>query len=74
MDESVVGRRVIFRSFVDASDFFGEPFEVVGPGGMFFGNEFGFDACGFEKSVFIDEWPIEGGLLGGDVAMFCGKA
>ena len=54
MDESVVGRRVISWSFVDASDFFGEPFEVVGPGSMFFGDEFGFDACGFEKNVSID--------------------
>ena len=72
MDKGVVGRRVVSWSFVDASYLFGEPFEVVSPGSVFFGSEFGFDACGFELNVFIDEGPIEGGLLGGNVAVFRG--
>ena len=54
MDKGVVGGRVVPCSFVDASDFVGGSFEIGGSGSVFFGNEFGFNASGFEKKVPID--------------------
>ena len=73
MDKGVVGRRVVSWSFVDASYLFGEPFEVVSPGSVFFGSEFGFDAGGLEYYLLVDEGIVEARLLCGNVAMFCGK-
>ena len=68
MDESVVGGRVVSWSFVHAMDGAGESDEIVGSGSMFFGNEFGFSASGFEKNVSGDKWPIEVAMLQCSVA------